>query len=61
MASPNLAQVQSGGKEVVDYAFQKGVRLIAIGCGAVFVTLLIYRIVGVRLARARDKTEKGRG
>ena len=60
VASPNLAQVQSGGKEVVDYAFQKGVRLIAIGCGAVFVTLLIYRIVGVRLARARDKTEKGR-
>lgn len=60
VGSPNLAKAQAGGKEVVDYAFEQAVRLIAIGCGAVFVTLLIYRIVGARLARARDKAEKGR-
>jgi len=59
VGSPNLAKAQAGSKEVVDYAFEQAVRLIAIGCGAVFVTLLLYRVVGARLARARDKTEKG--
>jgi len=59
VGSPNLAKAQAGGKEVVDYAFEQAVRLIVIGCGAVFLTVLLYRIVGARLTRTRDKSGKG--
>jgi hypothetical protein len=60
--SPHLAQVssqfsvltqraQTSGKEVVDYAFQRALLLVLLGCGAVFATALVYRVLNVRLSR----------
>jgi hypothetical protein len=61
-SSPHLAQVsaqfgsltqqaQTSGKEVVDYAFQRALLLVVLGCGAVLVTALVYRVLNVRLSR----------
>jgi hypothetical protein len=44
-------QVQSSGREVVDYAFQKILLLVVLCCGVVLVTVLVYRLLTVRLAR----------
>jgi hypothetical protein len=60
--SPHLAQVssqfsvltqraQTSGKEVVDYAFQRALLLVLLGCGAVFATALVYRVLNARLSR----------
>ena len=43
--SPVVEQAQTGGKEVVDYAFWKGIMLVAI----VLLAALIYRFLAVRL------------
>lgn len=43
---PVVQQAQAGGKELVDYAFWKGILFVAI----VLVACLIYRILGTRLA-----------
>jgi hypothetical protein len=59
LASPNLArlsaqvtpvvqQAQAGGKEVVDYAFWRGIFLVAFGLAAA----LIYRFVSTRMTRS---------
>jgi hypothetical protein len=45
---PVVQQAQAGGKEIVDYAFWKGILFVAI----VLVACLIYRILGTRLASA---------
>lgn len=42
---PVVQQAQAGGKEIVDYAFWKGILLVAI----VLVAALIYRFLGTRL------------
>jgi hypothetical protein len=47
--SPVVQQAQSGGKEIVDYAFWKGILLVAIACGGVLVTILLYRFLRARL------------
>jgi hypothetical protein len=49
--APAVQQAQTGGKELVDYAFWKGILLLAIVCAALLVTLLLYRFLSVRLAR----------
>lgn len=60
--SPHLAQVssqfsvltqraQTSGREVVDYAFQRALLLVLLGCGAVLATALVYRVLNVRLSR----------
>jgi hypothetical protein len=60
--SPRLAQVssqfsvltqhaQTSGREVVDYAFQRALLLVLLGCGAVFATALVYRVLSARLSR----------
>jgi len=60
--SPHLAQVssqfsvltqhaQTSGREVVDYAFQRALVLVVLGCGAVLATALIYRVLNARLSR----------
>ncbi|MGO8926699.1 MAG: hypothetical protein ACLQU3_07415 [Limisphaerales bacterium] len=45
--APAVQQAQAGGKAMVDYAFWKGVLLVAI----VLLAALIYRFLGTRLAR----------
>jgi type VI protein secretion system component VasF len=50
--APAVQQAQTGGKEIVDYAFWKGILLLAIACGAVLVTVLLYRFLGARLTPA---------
>jgi hypothetical protein len=60
--SPHLAQaasqfsvltqhVQSSGREVVDYAFQRGLLLVILCCGVVLTTALVYRVLSTKLAR----------
>ena len=46
---PVVQQAQTGGKEIVDYAFWKGVLFVAI----VLVAALIYRFLGARLTPAQ--------
>ena len=59
--SPHLAQVSSQvsaltqhahttSREIVDYAFQRALLLILIGCGAVLVAALVYRLPNTRLS-----------
>jgi hypothetical protein len=51
---PVVQQAQTGGKEIVDYAFWKGILLVAI----VLVAALIYRFLVTRLtSRTRSKTD----
>jgi hypothetical protein len=50
---PVVQQAQTGGKEIVDYAFWKGILLVVI----VFVAALIYRFLVARLTRiTQNKT-----
>ncbi len=50
---PAVQQAQTGGKEIVDYAFWKGILLVAIA----LVAALIYRFLVARLTRiAQNKT-----
>ena len=51
---PVVQQAQAGGKEVVDYAFRKGILLVVI----VLVAALIYRFLVTRLL-VREKTKDG--
>jgi hypothetical protein len=51
---PVVQQAQAGGKEVVDYAFRKGILLVVI----VLVAALIYRFLVTRLL-LREKTKDG--
>ena len=44
-------RAQSSGKELVDYSCQRALLLVVLGCGAVLVTALVYRVLTVRLAR----------
>jgi hypothetical protein len=51
--SPVVLQAQTGGKEVVDYAFRKGLLLMAV----VLVAIVSYRFLSARLAPgARNRT-----
>jgi hypothetical protein len=61
-SSPHLAQIsaqvsvvtqqaQTSAREVADYAFQRGLLLIVLGCGAVLATALAYRVLSARLSR----------
>jgi hypothetical protein len=60
--SPHLEQVsaqfnvltqhaQTSGREMVDYAFQRVLLLVLLGCGAVLATALAYRVLNARLSR----------
>ena len=49
---PAVQQAQTGGKEIVDYAFWKGVLLVVI----VLVAALLYRMVSTRLFANRSKS-----
>jgi hypothetical protein len=60
--SPRLVQVvsefgvltrraQRGGQELVDYACQRVLLLVVLGCGAMLITALVYRVLTARLAR----------
>ena len=53
---PAVQQAQAGGKEVVDYAFWKGVLLLAIAFGFV----LIYRLLTARLLKSKGKFDQPR-
>jgi hypothetical protein len=48
-------QVQAGGREVVDYAFQRGLLLVVLCCGVALTTALAYRILTVRITRRLTK------
>lgn len=50
--TPVVQQAQTGGKEIVDYAFGKGVLLVLI----VLAGALIYRFLSLRLIASRSKT-----
>ena len=50
--SPAVQQAQTGGKEVVDYAFWKGILLVAIA----LLAALIYRFLGARMAATNSKS-----
>jgi len=50
--APVVQQAQTGGKEIVDYAFWKGVLLVAI----VLVAALIYRLLGARMTATNSKS-----
>ena len=45
--SPVVQQAQASGKEVVDYAFWKGIMLV----GVVLVAAIIYRLIASRLLK----------
>jgi len=47
--SPVVQQAQTGGKEIVDYAFYRGILLVALGLAAA----LIYRFLAARLMPAK--------
>jgi hypothetical protein len=47
---PAVHEAQTGGREIVDYAFWKGILLVVI----VLVAALIYRFLGARLTRATN-------
>jgi hypothetical protein len=49
--APVVQQAQTGGKEIVDYAFWKGILLIAI----VLMAALIYRFLAARLTASNSK------
>jgi hypothetical protein len=44
-------QVQASSREVVDYAFQRGLLLVIFCCGVVLVTVLVYRVFSMALAK----------
>ena len=48
---PAVQQAQTGGREIVNYAFWKGILLIVI----LLVAALIYRFLGARLSATRPK------
>ena len=48
---PVVQQAQTSGKEVVDYAFGRGILLVAI----VLVAALIYRFLAARMIATRPK------
>jgi hypothetical protein len=53
--SPVVQQAQAGGKDVVDYAFSRGLLLVA----AIFVAALLYRFLSRRLdPAARPPTKQ---
>lgn len=52
--TPVVQQAQTGGKEVVDYAFWRGVLLVIIGLGAA----LVYRFISVRLTAGSTRAPK---
>jgi hypothetical protein len=65
-SSPHLAQVsaqfsvltqqvQTSGREVVDYAFQRALLLVVLGCGAVLATALVYQVLNARLSKRLTK------
>ena len=49
--SPVVQRAQSGGKEVIDYAFRKAILFVLV----VLAATLIYRLITVRLAPIRSK------
>jgi hypothetical protein len=51
--TPVVQQAQTGGKEIVDYAFWKGILLVAV----VLVAALIYRFLVARMTTSRSKTD----
>jgi hypothetical protein len=55
---PAVQQAQAGGKELVDYAFWKGILLLAIACAALLVTGLLYRFLSVRLTPVTGSKSK---
>jgi hypothetical protein len=48
--SPAVQQAQTGGKEIVDYAFWKGILLVTLA----LVAALLYRFLGTRLTPAKS-------
>jgi hypothetical protein len=53
-------QVQAGSREVVDYAFQRGLLLVVLACGAVLITALAYRMLNMRLSRWSTEKDEAR-
>jgi hypothetical protein len=49
--APAVQQAQTGGKEIVNYAFWKGMLLVVIA----LVAALIYRFLGARMAATNSK------
>jgi hypothetical protein len=47
-AGPVIQQAQSGGKEIVDYAFWKGVLFVAITCVMVGLAVFLSRVLRLR-------------
>jgi hypothetical protein len=61
-SSPHLTQIstqvsvvtrhaQTSARQVVDYAFQRALLFVVLGCGAVLATALAYRVLSARLSR----------
>jgi hypothetical protein len=48
-------QAQTSGRELVDYAFQRGLLLTILCCGVVLTTALVYRVLATRLTRRLTK------
>jgi hypothetical protein len=55
---PAVQQAQTGGKEIVDYAFGRSILLFAILCAMVAGTALLYRLA---TSRGRDRPVRSRG
>ena len=48
--APAVQQAQTGGREIVNYAFWKGILLVVIA----LLAALVYRFLSVRLTRATE-------
>jgi hypothetical protein len=54
--APAVQQAQTGGKEIVNYAFWKGILLVVIA----LLAALVYRVLSVRLTRATESKPNSR-
>jgi hypothetical protein len=57
---PVVRQVQTGGKEITDYAFRNGLLFLIVACAAALTTVLIYRFLNVRFMSANSPKTSSR-
>jgi len=54
---PAVQKAEAGGKAITDYAFRKALLFLWIACGAVLITLLVFRFLCARLVSSGTKAK----